>query len=142
MSEVVLALLLVNASSSPSGRRVVTLATVQQAFNNERPRHTDVIGHGMDGSGWIANVSRCLLKARNLRTPEIPVASPAQQTNQDVLSALARTRFAQQPSRPLPNRPHLATEVAMSGLTDTVIESPTFSDAMAASLVGLVVLIV
>jgi hypothetical protein len=30
----------------------------------------------------------------------------------------------------------------MSGLTDTVIESPTFSSAMAASLVRLVVLIV
>src|SRR4051812_30048140 len=31
----------------------------------------------------------------------------------------------QQPSRPMPNTPHLAIDVTIRGLTETVIESPT-----------------
>jgi hypothetical protein len=45
----------------------------------------------------------------------------------------------QQPHRPFPNKPHLATDVAISGLTQAVIESPTFNVPIAVSRVGSVV---
>jgi hypothetical protein len=58
---------------------------------------------------------------------------------QDLLSAASGLGHIQQPNRPLPKRPHFATEVAISGLTETVIESPGFKTLMATCRVGSVV---
>jgi len=71
---------------------------------------------------------------------DLPTLYAARKTSQGIFCEVFL--LIQQPNSPLPNRPHLATEVATIGDTWTVIVSPTFNFAMAASRECCVVLIV